>query len=229
MQSLLLFVIISLAFHTQGQALESLELAQAWTNARFTNCDSTFVDVINIKNVMALNTARKNACAEANFKDFADAKTLACFKTLNPTLQIFLNQSSIKLSDYGCKENPKFADYLKGDSKAIKAPETVYSASVSCTPADSKVGFKLFNSQGKNVCIREYKCTSKFRFGQSEPLDPAHYVFRCLSQNSVQSDCDQMNFHKCEGKEVSYSKLSLFGAWKADPVPVKASNSPTAN
>lgn len=228
MKSSLLIALSTLYFYTPSYSLESIELAQAWMDSRFIGCDPSFVDLVNIKNTMVLNSARKGVCADADFKDLANEKTAACFKSLNSSLQIFIDKASIKLSDYGCKENPKFAEYISGDRTAIKPAEQVYSASVSCTPANLKEGFKLYSSNGKNVCVREYSCKSKFRFGQSEPLDPANYVFRCLSQNSVQSDCDKMNFYECEGKEVSYSKLSLFGAWKADPVPVKASKAPAA-
>lgn len=231
MKSSLMIALSTLFFYTTAYALESIELAEAWMKARFIGCDSSFVDVINIKNVMSLNAARKGVCADANFQDLSNDKTVACFKSLNPNLQIFLDKASVKISDYGCKENPKFAEYINGDSKAVKAEEKLTSISIACEPANRKEGFKLQTLKGKTVCAREFKCDrykSKFKFGQSEPLEPANYIFGCLPANSVQSDCDTMNLYTCEGKEVSYTKVSLFGAWKSDPVPVKASKAPAA-
>lgn len=232
MKSLLLFPFISLTFLSNAQALESLELAQAWVNTRFTGCDPAIVDIVNIKNVMTLNGARKGVCDGVNLKDLSNEKTQTCFKDLNKALQIFIDKSMVRTADYGCKENPKFADYINGDNKAIKAKEEVVSVSIACSPVNAKEGFKIYSSNGKNVCVREYDCgryKSKFRFGLSEPLEPGNYVFRCLAVNSVQSDCDKMNLYECEGKEVSYSSLKAFGLYKSEPTPVRASKGTGAN
>ena len=228
MKSSLWIALSTLFFYTPSYALDQRELAEFWMNSRYQNCGEAFLMQIETRNSGTLADLLGGSCAQIDKNNLQDAKTRECLVKLNKNLQLFLNRVPNAAENQGCTEKADFVEYINGDSKAIKPAEQVSSASVSCSPADAKEGFKLYSSNGKNVCVREYKCKYKFRFGQSEPLDPANYVFRCLAKNSVQSDCDKMNFYECEGKEVSYSKLSLFGVIKADPVPVKASKAPAA-
>jgi len=221
-----LVLMTSLCFHTSAFALDSIDLAQAWVDARFTGCDPNFVDAINIKNVMTLNAARKGVCADANLKDLSSEKTLACFKTVdsNLRLNVYTSSGSV-LKEYGCKEKPEFAEYISGDKKALKPADPVYSASVACTPSESRT-FKWQSAEGKAVCTNKYSCTSKFKFGEST-LEPGTYFLRCNDKASSQADCDKMTFYECEGKEVSYAKVS-FGIYKSDSTAVKASKAPAA-
>lgn len=205
----------------------NLELVEAWLKLRFNSCDP-IIEAVEQQNRLTIGAARIGYCSDADLQKTNDEKTIKCLKRLSADLEHSLKDPNKARTLEGCKDKSTYTEFMQGDSSVLKPIDKVYSASVSCTPSDSNEKFRLYSSNGKNVCVREYKCSSKFRFGDSAPLEPGNYVFRCLSQNSVQSDCDKMNFYECEGKEVSYSLKSMFGLRKSDPVPVKASKAPAA-
>lgn len=230
MKSFLFVLFASLFFHKPSYALDSIELADAWVKSRFTDCDPILVDIINTKNVIALNSARKGDCANLNLKNLTDLTALNCFKILNHNLQVGIEKSSLKVSDYGCKENPKFTEFLASDKKALKVSETVIDSSLSCEPGDNKKNFTWGLVDGKTLCTRKFNCRNKFNFGK-EPLDPGTYYLRCNDQAKSQKECDDMNLSACVGKEVSYAKVkTAFGVtlYVSDSTPVKASKAPAA-
>lgn len=226
MKSFLFILLSSLLFHTASFAISQRDLAEAWMNARYVSCGEAFLMQIETRNNATLDSATKGVCVQFDKSNME--KNRECLKALNKNLQIFLDRVPNAAENQGCQTNPQFAEYLAGDTKALKPADPVFSFSTSCSPTDSKAKFKIKTENGKNVCTNNYQCRASFQFGQTV-LKKGTYFFRCNDKAKTQADCDSIGIYSgCEGKEVDYAEVKLMGVYTGPAVRVKASKAPAA-
>lgn len=217
------YFLVFVGFSSQlAMAITPEELVTFWGENRYKGCDGIFYTEMALRNTMSLNKHLSGICEGVDLKNIKNKKTFECFKSLDKTLEISIQNLSKKPSTYECKSNPAYAEYLENGGKEITPEVVLPSASVSCFDAESKKPFLYAAVEGTATCTKKFNCRNDFKFGESK-LDSGTYYLRCHQNPQSQSDCDEMNLNACEGQEVSYSKISFGGLMKASPVKVNPS------
>lgn len=217
------YFLVIVGFWSQlALAMTPEELVTFWGENRYKGCDGIFYTELALRNTMSLNKHLSGICEGVDLKNIKNKKTFECFKSLDKTLEIALQNMSKKPSTYDCKNNPAYAEYLENGGKEIIPEVILPSASASCLDAENKKPFLYASVEGTATCTKKFNCRSDFKFGEAK-LDSGTYYLRCHQSPKSQTDCDEMNLTACEGQEVSYSKLNFGGLMKASPVKVNPS------
>lgn len=210
-------------------SITNFDLVDAWLKLRFKKCNVDVLDMIESPNRITIGKARTQYCSGVNLRDTSSEETAACLKQLSKNLEHFIKSPNGTVVR-NCKENPNFKEFMSGNKEAAEVAEPaeqVHSVYISCE-GRREDKYTWATIDGKGVCTKKYECKSKFRYGQSDILEPGTYYLRCNAGATSQADCDNLNLGSCEGKEVSYSNPRWDNLYSKDSIPTKATKAPTA-
>ncbi len=158
--------------------------------ARFPNCEKLIEESRRIED---LEVAIRNICGDGCYNAFDDEVVSGCNKRFEMEYNKFLPNFLEIAKNYGCSDTGSYTQdsNSKGVSPNLSC-KWLARSTVNLTCGGRRSSKNLCEGGGKNICVGEVICSSKFIY-KGKTANPGAYAASCLTDQN----CDEVEMATC--------------------------------